>query len=113
MLNFCFSVVYHDVDKLLPISKQLLQPCNQQQDEALKLALSQPLTVIQGCAGSGKTTLATKLGVMYTKRNILQQQTGCGVRQQVLICAPTEAGVDVINSKISLLPNWLSQGKGQ
>lgn len=90
-------MAYHDVDSLLQTSKQILHPCNQQQDEALKLALAQPLTVIQGCAGSGKSVLATKLGFMYTQRNSTQQSMG--VKNQVLVCAPTEAGVDVLDSK--------------
>ncbi|KAH3873318.1 hypothetical protein DPMN_036550 [Dreissena polymorpha] len=80
-----------DVTLLLQSCKQVFPGTNGQQDEAMKHALSQPLTMIQGCVGSGKSLLAAILGLAYCKRN----QT-CRQQAQVLVCAPTEASVDVI-----------------
>ncbi|XP_052765877.1 helicase with zinc finger domain 2-like isoform X2 [Mya arenaria] len=85
---------YADVDQLMQSSRQILHVPNQQQEEALKHALAQPLCVIQGCVGSGKSMMAAKLGYMFAQRN---QALQAGGRLQVLVCAPTEAGVDLVN----------------
>ncbi|WAQ95180.1 HELZ2-like protein [Mya arenaria] len=85
---------YADVDQLMQSSRQILHVPNQQQEEALKHALAQPLCVIQGCVGSGKSMMAAKLGYMFAQRNQALQARG---RLQVLVCAPTEAGVDLVN----------------
>ncbi|WAQ95178.1 HELZ2-like protein [Mya arenaria] len=91
---------YADVDQLMQSSRQILHVPNQQQEEALKHALAQPLCVIQGCVGSGKSMMAAKLGYMFAQRNQALQARG---RLQVLVCAPTEAGVDLVNDYNLLL----------
>lgn len=90
--------MYQDVETFLQQSRPIIQIPSQQQEEALKLALRQPLTVVQGGPGTGKSVLVAKLGCMYVQRN-RSQPSYSGQRNQVLICAPTETAVDVISSK--------------
>lgn len=90
--------MYQDVETFIQQSRPVIQIPSQQQEEALKLALRQPLTVVQGGPGTGKSVLVAKLGYMYAQRNRALPSYS-GQRSQVLICAPTETAVDVISGK--------------
>ena len=72
---------------------------NADQKEAVRVALSQPFTVIQGPAGSGKTLTAAHLAGLLAERNHLMARLPPNpdlVHPQVLICASSDAALDVI-----------------
>lgn len=79
--------------------KEILTTLNSQQETALKMGLSQPLTVIQGCVGSGKSMMTTKLSVMYAARN----RSASHGNQQVLVCAPNETALDVLEGNFKFI----------
>ncbi|XP_013417543.1 helicase with zinc finger domain 2 isoform X2 [Lingula anatina] len=86
------SVVNQMMEKLFPGCN----PLNTEQHRALSLALSQSFTVIQGCAGTGKTELAARLAVMFVDMNCPQQSlvSSTAVPAQVLLCAWSENSLD-------------------
>lgn len=68
------------------------------QKEAAETALKQPFTVIIGPPGSGKTVTAAHLACLFVERNRMTPQTAnvFTARAQVLICASTDAALDVL-----------------
>jgi len=67
-----------------------LPPLNHSQLAAVKSILSKPLSLIQGPPGTGKTV--TSATIVY---HMAKQNTG-----QVLVCAPSNVGVDQLTEKI-------------
>lgn len=87
----------HDVpDQMLntklpaKLSAPGLPPLNHSQQAAVKSILSKPLSLIQGPPGTGKTV--TSATIVY---HMAKQNTG-----QVLVCAPSNVGVDQLTEKI-------------
>jgi len=93
-------VGYDDVRGLLASHHATFHTSNQQQESALEAALSRPLTVVQGCPGAGKSMLTAKLALMMGERNRAHISGG---HLQVLVCAPSEAVLDIISGNICFL----------
>ncbi|MES1919775.1 Regulator of nonsense transcripts 1-like protein [Bonamia ostreae] len=72
------------------VSAPGLPELNKSQEEALRNSMEQPLSLIQGPPGTGKTV--TTASIVY---HLAQRQRG-----QVLVCAPSNIGVDHLTAKI-------------
>lgn len=62
------------------------------QEEALKMAVSKPFTVIRGSAGTGKSMLAAVLILSFVEKNRRTPRTD--IKPQVMVCGPTEQSLD-------------------
>jgi superfamily II DNA or RNA helicase len=97
-MGFAFAVDQRDVQFLMDkLGGQLTAA----QRDALEACLKQPFTVVTGPPGSGKTFTAVHLAGQFVQRNRMTPQSASleAARTQVLICASTDAALDVIACK--------------
>ncbi|KAH9599232.1 DNA2/NAM7 helicase [Trypanosoma melophagium] len=74
------------------LSAQTLSKLNKSQEIAVRNALENPLTLIQGPPGTGKTT--TGVTIVKHLHHI--------VREQILVCAPSNIAVDHLAERLSM-----------
>ena len=74
------------------VSAPGLPTLNTVQQTAVRMALSQPLSLIQGPPGTGKTVTSATIVYHLTRQN----------QGQVIVCAPSNVAVDQLAEKIEV-----------
>ncbi len=71
---------------------------NESQQNAVRLAMKQPFTLIQGPPGTGKTITGVRLAYLMAQYNKTRPPTK-DIRPQLLVCGPSNDSVDVFTYK--------------
>ncbi|XP_022797848.1 helicase with zinc finger domain 2-like [Stylophora pistillata] len=92
-------------------SRCQLEPLNDCQNEAVKVALGKPFSLIQGPPGTGKTVTGAHIAYWFAhqnKINFSQSEQKLvesdGSSSQVIYCGPSNKSVDVVAKKLLQIP---------